>query len=162
MWYKVLLIVLLLGVGTAETIKQTCEKCSAGTCIIYDGGPFNRDSIPAPCTSADQGTIDIGCSCSLGCGYSISASGNTFSGCATSSDAIWSALEINLNAAYKYFGHGDSYDWCGGVCVGPIIGVVVGVLAGVGIIVGVIIYMRRRKAARQQNGLMAVNTNTNY
>ena len=162
MWYKILLIVLLLGVGTAETIKVTCQSCSSGTCSIYDGGPFNKDSIPSQCTPADQITIDIGCSCSLGCGYSISNGGNSFSGCATSSDPAWLALELSLNEVYKLFGKGDSYDWCGGVCVGPIIGVVVGVLAGVGIIVGVIIYMRRRKAARQQNGLMAVNTNTNY
>jgi len=69
---------------------------------------------------------------------------------------------LSLDSAYAQAGNAGSYNWCGGVCVGPIIGVVVGVLAGVGIIVGVIIYMRRRKAARQQNGLMAVNTNTNY
>ena len=101
MWNKILLIVLLLGVGTAESIKVTCQS---------------------------------------------------------SSDPVWLALELSLNEVYKLFGKGDSYDWCGGVCVGPIIGVVVGVLAGVGIIVGVIIYMRRRKAARQQNGLMAIST----
>lgn len=149
MWFKILLIVLFLGAATAESIKIACKPCSCalGTCSVYDGGPFNNNAFCNQCTTSSQGTIDIGCSCSLGCGYSFSAGGNSISGCATSSDALWPYLQLSLDAAYAQTGNAGTYNWCGGVCVGPIIGVVIGVLAGVGIIVGLFIYFRRRKAA---------------
>lgn len=77
MWHKIVLIVLLLGAATAESITVTCKACACpgGACTVFDGGPFNNDVICGQCTAASQ-TIDIGCSCSLGCGYSYSADGN--------------------------------------------------------------------------------------
>ena len=133
-----------------------------GTCSVYDGGPFSNNEFCAQCTAASQGTINIGCSCSLGCGYSISASGNTISGCATSSDALWPYIQLSLDSAYNQAGKSGSYNWCGGVCVGSIIGVVIGVLAGIGIIIGVIVFIGRRQAARQQDVQMVINTKASY
>ncbi len=152
MWNKLLLILLMLGLATTSTIKITCQSCSCsiGTCLVYDGGLFNNNSFCTQCTLDSQRSIDIGCSCSLGCGYSLSDSGNSKSGCATSSDPLWPYIQLSLDSAYAQAGNTGTYNWCGGVCVGPIIGVVIGVLAGVGIIIGVIVFMRRRQAARQR------------
>ena len=78
MWHTHLLILLLI-VGTKATmfISITCQQCSciSGTCAVYDGGPFNNNSFCSNCIPETQSTVDIGCSCSLKCGYLFSALG---------------------------------------------------------------------------------------
>lgn len=146
-----------MSAACADTIKKTCFGCTGcptGVCLKYDGGPFNSNIGCSNSTSCSfyTGSYDIGCSCSLDCGYTATFDGSSFSGCATITDPIWYAIKFDLDNAQAVF-NGGTYDWCSGVCTGPIVGVVIGVLVGVGIIVAIIIW-RRKKANQAGHRLM--------
>lgn len=159
--YLVLCIALLVSAISAETIKKSCYRCSgctSGYCLQYDGGPFSSSTGCTSSCSFVSGSYDIGCSCSLDCGYTATFDGVSFSGCSTASDPLWYAIKYDLDTAYGLF-FGGTYDWCSGVCTGPIVGVVIGVLVGVGIIVAIIIW-RRKKA--NQAGQVLMNNQSPY
>lgn len=86
--FLVLCLAFLISVISAETIKKSCYPCSGcpkGICLSYDGGPFNSN---VGCSTTNycsfiSGSYDIGCSCSLGCGYTASFDGNIISGCSS-------------------------------------------------------------------------------
>ena len=163
--FLVLCLAFLISVISAETIKKSCYPCSRcpkGICLSYDGGPFNSN---VGCSTTNycgfiSGSYDIGCSCSLGCGYTASFDGNSISRCSALSDPYWPLIQIDLDNAYTVF-NGGSYDWCSGVCTGPVIGVVIGVLVGVGIIVSIVIW-RRKKAAANQAGHRLMDNQSPY
>ena len=156
--FLLLVLALLISTISAETIKKSCYPCTGcggRVCISYDGGPFNSN---VGCSTGNvcgfnSGSYDIGCSCSLGCGYTATFDGSSISGCSTNSDQLWPLIQYDLDVAYAVF-NGGTYDWCSGVCTGPIIGVVVGVLVGVGIIVAIIMWRRKKAAAQTAHRLM--------
>ncbi len=163
--FLVLCLALLISAINAETIKKSCfscSRCAPYVCLSYDGGPFNSNvgCSSSPICDFSTATYDIGCSCSLGCGYTATIDGLSLSGCSTSSDQVWPLVQYDLDVAYSYL-IGGTYDWCSGVCTGPIIGVVIGVLVGVGIIVGIIVW-RKKKAAANQAGHRLMDNQSPY